>query len=111
MNTEKSQEQIIFENICMERCMGDYRGYPLGSSGNVVHWLRALGFRNYDTVQVGNGVVEHWGKVLATFTINNELGMPIFNFNKEEYKWLQHQQDTYIACIDKYENPYKQYLK
>lgn len=105
----KPQEQIIFESICIERCMGDYRGYPLGSIGNVVHWLRAFGFRDYDRVQIGDNTVTYWGKPLATFTIDEDLKMPVFTFN-DEHEWLQRQQDTYIQGIGKYENPYSKYL-
>lgn len=106
---EKSQEQIIYENICADRCMGDYRGYPLGSIGNVIHWLRTLGFRDYDRVQIGEDSVHYWGRVIATFTINSDLGMPVFTFDNE-HKWLQRQQDIYIQCIGKYSNPYEKYL-
>src|SRR5687768_12573120 len=111
---EKPQEQIIFENICMDRCLGDYRNYPLNSVGNICHWLRALGFRDYDRVQIGwrndIGTVSFWGKTIATYRISDELQMPVFAFDNE-HKWLQHQQDTYLAGLSKFDNPYKDYLK
>jgi hypothetical protein len=116
MNTmiEKSQEQIKFENMCCELCLGEYRRSPFKSMGNIIHWLRALGLIQYETVQIGwnkqfnCGEVNLWGQVIATYTFDENRGIPIFKFI-ETYDWCQDMQENYLANLDKFENPYKKY--
>ncbi len=114
MKNEKSQEQIKYENTLFNLVTGDYRGYDLGSVGNIAHWLRALGLQQYDIVTIGFkndvGKVNLYGKLLATFIINEKLNMPIFTFDKE-YDWLQDAQDNYISCLGKYPDPFEKYKK
>lgn len=108
---QKSQEQIVFEHVCIEMCLGEYRRSPYQSVGQIIHYLRAYGLRNYETVQIGfkNGVGEviSWGNVIATYVFDDIRKMPVFKFEKHEY--VQRHQDLYLAGLDRFENPYAKY--
>lgn len=103
-----TQEQIMYQNTCFDLATGEYRNHPLKSIGNIIHYLRGYGLREYDTVTIGFdgsvGKVTLWGNVIATYTFNET--MPIFTFI-DKYDWLQAKQDNYIACKDVYPNPHK----
>lgn len=115
--TEKSQEQIRFELMCMNLITGDFRGYKrenFKSIGNIIHWLRAVGLIQYDTVQIGwnsnlnHGNVTLWGRTICTYTFDEENKRPILNFISD-YSWCQQMYDSYINGLPKYENPFKKY--
>jgi hypothetical protein len=111
----KTQEEIKYQNMCADLLTGDfsqYRRFP-ESVGNVVRWLRAVGLRDYDRVQVGqkNGInqVTLFGEVIATFTFTKEpTEMPVFRFSAK-YDWCQDRQDNYITNYGKFEDPYEKY--
>jgi hypothetical protein len=113
---EKEQDQIIYENICMQLCTGDFSRYKVGSVGNIVQWLRALGLIHYDITQIGwnstlnQGEVTLWGDIIATYMIDNKYNIPVFTFI-DKYKWLQFKQTTYIESIEKYPNPFEKWMK
>lgn len=118
MKTDLTQEEIKYHNMCADLCSGDFRQYMKypESVGNIVHWLRACGFRDYDRVQVGYnskegiGTVTFYGKVMATYRfVKNPMEMPVFQFSRE-YNNLQDRQDNFIANHGKIENPYQKYL-
>ncbi|NJO64010.1 MAG: hypothetical protein HC836_39285 [Richelia sp. RM2_1_2] len=113
-NNEKSQEQILFENVCLQLVTGDYRGYSFKSTGNIVHWLRALGLIYYDVTIIGwkneLGEVHLHGKLIATYHFDFVLKIPIFQF-KAPYLFMQDRQEKYISGLTKFEDPYKNYGK
>jgi hypothetical protein len=103
---EKSQEQIRFENTCLNLATGDYRGCPPQSIGNVIHYLRGYGLHQYDIVQIGYrneiGTVNLYGKPIATFRFVDDI--PVFTFdNEHEYQKLN--QDNYLNNRNVFENP------
>lgn len=104
-NTELSQEEIVFQNVCLDIEMGDYRGYKVGTIGNVIHHLRAYGLNEYDVVQIGQGKVTLYGINIATFTVNEER--PIFEFTVA-YSHCDHRQKMYLDGLLKFKNPWKQ---
>jgi hypothetical protein len=110
----KTQEQIIFENVCLQLLCGEYRNHPLESIGNILHYLRAYGLHQYDTCQIGwrddHGQVHLWGKVVATFTIDYDRRLPVFIFD-HEHEWLQRRHDTYLAGLPVFVNPYEKYVQ
>lgn len=103
---EQSQEQIIFENTCLRLACGDFRGYNVGSVGNVIHYLHGYGLIDYDRVQIGFndgiGTVELFGEVIATFQVTKDH--PVFSFG-ENHQHIQDRQTNYIECLDKFPNP------
>ena len=104
MTKEKSQQQIVFENTCLNLELGDYRHYPIGSIGCIIHWLRAYGLHQYDLVQIGNGEVMLWGGLVATFDFTPD--MPVFSFTSE-YEYLNRKQKNYLDFRNVFENPFK----
>lgn len=111
----KGQEQIVYENMCANLMMGEFSRYPIESIGCVIHWLRALGLPQYDTVQIGGlkngfGEVTLWSERIATFDFNVEKNWVEFDFIKK-YDWMQKKQNTYFAGTYLYENPYAKYVK
>lgn len=108
-NDEKSQEQIRYENICLNLITGDYSNYLKhpNSVGQVCQYLKAYGFHNYDRVQVGFrndiGSILFGGKVMATYRIVEDA--PVFTFDSE-HDWLKESQDIYLSCKDKFPNPF-----
>lgn len=108
--TEKSQEQIRFENTCLRLCVGSYSHYQFKSIGNIAYWLQALGLVQYDVVTIGwendLGEVHLHSERIATFIFDEIKRMPIFTFI-EKYDRLTETQEIYIAGLDKFENPYE----
>lgn len=113
--TEKSQEQIKFEIVC-GRLAGKSRGKcHISSIYNICYrWLYAYQFMNYDTCIVGwderlnKGVISDWGTKF-TYYIDEEKGMPIFDFLHDEHRHSADYQRSYLNGLSKYENPYKKY--
>lgn len=110
---EKSQEQIRFENICLNLLWGDYSQYLKypNSIGQVCQFLKAYGFHNYDRVQVGFrnevGTVHFFNKVIATYRMVD--GIPVFNFDNE-HVWLKDAQEIYLNNKGKMVNPFQEYM-
>lgn len=100
-----TQEEIVYQNVCLDMEMGDYRGYAVGSIGNVIHHLRAYGLREYDVVQIGSGKVMLYGRDIAVYTMTEDR--PVFAFI-EDCSHCAHRQKMYLDGLSKFKNPYKQ---
>lgn len=77
---KKEQDALRFEMLEWRLKYGSYRQYKNTQSvGCVVYWLKAYGADNcYEHIQVGNGKVYLWNKLIGTF-IWRDL-QPIFTF-------------------------------
>jgi len=98
---EKTQDQIHLENLENRYAHGWYNDYPFKSIGNIIHWLYVYGYQNYDTAIIGEKKV--WTglsqkEVIATFIWQDELQMPIFDF-EPRFSWLAKEQEFYIDKI------------
>lgn len=114
---EKSQEQIKYEIVCA-RLAGKSRKNDahITSVYNICYrWLYAYQFMNYDTCTVGwdgklnKGIISDWGTKF-TYYIDEEKQMPIFEFPEGEYNHCRDYQQSYLNGLDKFENPYAEYV-
>ncbi len=107
----RPQEVIAFENILLRNYSSPRKNYPLNSIGNISHWLYVYNCIQYDIVTIGNNEVHFHGKLMATFIINEERQMPVFNFTPE-YAHLNKQQSAFIYGLDNnFDDPYVSYKK
>jgi hypothetical protein len=99
-----TQEQIRFENMKINHEGGWFREYPFKSIGNIMHWIYVYaGLNVADSSTYGDGVVDFFGKRIATFIWDEELKMPIFDF-KDGYEHASDQQKIYLSFVKKKDN-------
>jgi hypothetical protein len=102
----RPQEVIHFENILLRNYTSPRNHYPLNSIGNISHWLYVYNCIQYDLVTIGNNEVHFNGKLMATYSINEERQMPVFSFTPE-FAYLDKQQSAFIYGLDnKFEDPF-----
>jgi hypothetical protein len=78
--SEKSQHQIRFENLFFQSLSGWWTSYPVGSCGNVIHWVYVFSERLdvAEQCQVGNNEVTYGGVVIAKIETDEALQMTYF---------------------------------
>jgi hypothetical protein len=97
---ELSQEQIKFDNLKSRSISGPWykkdRTNRSGTIGEIIHWIYVYrGLDLSEQVCIGSGKVTYAGKLIATYTTDKDLDMPVFIFT-EEYKDMQDNQDLLI---------------
>jgi len=101
---EKSQDEIKFENLYSNSLGGFWSHYQYESMGNVIHWLYT--YTNLDIAEqatIGGGEVHYRGELLARFTFNPKLEMPIFyEINDKLYPYFSENQERYITGLTRF---------
>lgn len=110
---EKSQEQIRFENMYVDSIGGWWSEYPLGSAGNIIHWIYVYTMlRIADSVTVGENEVQLYEKPLARFVIDEERQMPIFIIlNNDIDPNFYENQEIFLQGLKDYPEFIKQYAE
>lgn len=99
---QQSQEEIIFANTDIAHKIGWNKNYPLGSMGNIQHWIDVYcGLNIAEQVILCEDAVRLFGDVFAIFEINNVLEMPIFNFVGTQAENYNKKQKIYIEGLKK----------
>ena len=101
---EKSQDQIKFENLFSKSLTTWWSNYKLGSLGNIIHWIYVYTSLNIaEIITVGNGEVHYREKLLARFTLNDKLDMPIFfDIDDDPYPYFSENQQRYITGLTRF---------
>ena len=101
---EKSQDQIKFENLYSNSLGGFWKHYQYESAGNVIHWLYV--YTNLDIAEqatIGSGEVHYRGELLARFTFNPKLEIPLFyEINDKPYPYFSDNQERYITGLTRF---------
>lgn len=102
----KSQDQIQFENLYSNSLGTWWSAYPPGSLGNIIHWVYVYTMLHIaEEVTIGNNEVRYRGDLLARFTLNEKLQMPIFyDINDEIYPYFSKNQECFIKGLKTYKD-------
>jgi hypothetical protein len=103
--SEKSQEEICFENLYYESMGGFWRHYKPGSMGNILHWLQTFGTLNIaEGVQLGDGQITWFGRLMLKYRDNPECpDVPYFyDLEYPEFKFILHNQKVYLDGLKKF---------
>lgn len=102
---EEGEEQfkIRFTNILTNHLAGWWRNYEPGTCGNVIHWIYTYSMLSVaENVQVGNGTVTLHGEDFATYTFDDKLNIPVFDFcNKDKHDWIIDNQRIYLEGLER----------
>lgn len=102
---EKSQEQIIFENLHSSHLGGWWRSYPPKSLGNVIHWIYVYGKLDIaERVTVGDGEVHDQGYLFMRFKFTEENpDIPYFyDLQSDKYDYIIDNQEYYLSGLKKF---------
>ena len=102
--TDKSQEQIIFENLYRTHKGGWWRNHPFRSVGNVIHWLYVYGtLQIAELCTVGDGYVEyHDMRMKFKFTDENPHIPHFYGLDNEKYSFILKNQEYYLNGLKKF---------
>jgi len=103
--TEKTQHQIIFENLFLRSLGGWWSGYAPQAVGNIINWVYVFSERldTAENVTVGGYEVHLYGKRIATVEIDEALQMPIFK-NIDYYDHFEKNQKIFHEGLKLYKN-------
>lgn len=99
LETNIEQFKIRFENMYSNSITSWWSQYKYPSFGSILHWLYTYG--NFDMAEmsiVGKESILYHGKIAAKYKMDNELQMPIFEFNPE-YEWMQINQEIFLEGL------------
>lgn len=103
---EKSQDRIKFENLYNNSLSTWWSKYPFESFGSVIHWIYVYTNLNIaEQVTVGNNEVNYNGKLVARYTFNDKLQIPLFyHINDEIYPYFSENQEIYITGLTRFKD-------
>jgi hypothetical protein len=97
---EKTQEEIIYENILMDSKGGFWSRYPYGSGGNVIHWIYTYcNLQLAENITLNDGYISYKGEKIADVEWNDDYQIPIFHWTeyfKEEYLYYVKGQEIFL---------------
>jgi hypothetical protein len=98
IKSDLKQFQIQFENMYSNigNCWSKYK-YP--ALGNILSWLYVYGtFDMAENSIIGDGTVKYHGEQIATYYMDDNLEMPVFEFIMK-YDWVQFKQEIFLEGL------------
>lgn len=93
---EKSQEQIIFENLHTSHYSGWWGNYPSKSLGNIIHWIYVYGtLAMAENVIVGDNEIHLRGNLLMKYKYVNDIPY-FYDLQDEKYQFIIDNQEIYL---------------
>lgn len=107
-----TQEEIRFQLAASRHACGWWSKSPYKSFGSIMHWLYVYSNLNIaESVIIGDGEAKLNGKLYATYTFDEALQLPIFDFQNQETDEILFQKAYLKGLREKWENPYEQVSK
>jgi len=98
--SEMTQDEIKYINMDSNHLSGWLWNAPFKSLGNVIHWIYTYSNLHIaEPIQVGNNVVELYGKKIADIEWNAKMKIPTFIWTLDfidEHEWIVDNQEFYL---------------